>query len=240
MADTAAQPVQAVQTAQSLLKPTFTAIDAEGNITGMGRQMVSLPIHPRGSPVSWWKLNNLRSLTKRLLPSPCSPNGIRCEESPMNPKRCHDCDLSDKVERLKSILSNQQSPHRHLPAIKNAKRDCRTDSTGNRPACEEIQLQPPDANQPIPGHDSHHQPAGSDHPLQRALLSAYPDRVARRREDDPRKGLDGGWSRRSTKQTLRSNSGRVFSLHRHRFTRQRSQCPSCIRWWTGTGLTRIW
>ena len=192
-------PKQAVQTARSLLNQ-LTAIDAEGNITGMGRQMVSLPIHPRLArfmvEAKQLKIVDEAALAVAMLTERDPLRGI-----PNESKTLHGCDLSDSVERLKSILSNQQSRHRHLPAIKNAKRVA---DQIQRSIVQRVKnpAQPPEPTPPIPGHDSHHQPAGSDHRLQRALLSAYPDRVARRREDDPRRGLMVGG--RGVRQSKRS------------------------------------
>ena len=177
-----------VTTAQNLLHQ-LSATDAEGNITELGRQMVSLPIHPRLArfmvEAEQLEIVHEAALAVAVLTERDPLRGI-----PSESKTIHDCDLTDKVERLKLIFSDQQSPHRHLPAIKNAKR-----------VAEQIHRA---TLQRVGNPEPTTMPTASfpDHQLQRALLAAYPDRVARRRNDDPRRGLMVGG--RGVRQSKRS------------------------------------
>jgi ATP-dependent helicase HrpB len=176
----------AVKTAQGLLKQ-LSAIDTEGRITKLGRHMVSLPIHPRLArfmvEAEQFQIVHEAAIAVAILTERDPLRGI-----PSESKTIHDCDLSDKVERLKSIFSDQRSPHQHLPAIKNAKR-----------IAEQIQRS---TSRPQNDPSRTVSTEITDHPLQRALLSAYPDRVARRRDDDPRRGLMVGG--RGVRQSKRS------------------------------------
>ena len=176
----------AVKHAQSLLEQ-LGATDTEGRITKLGHHMASLPIHPRLARfmVEAERFGNTEeaAIAVALLTERDPLRGI-----PTEAKTIHDCDLSDKVERLKAIFSDQRSPHRNLPAIRNTKRIAEQIQQATRQHADKLSATPPAAI--------------TDHPLQRALLAAYPDRVARRRDDDPRKGLMVGG--RGVRQSKRS------------------------------------
>lgn len=177
-----------VNNAQNLLK-LLSAIDGEGKITKLGRHMASLPIHPRLArfmlEAEKFEIIEEAAIAVALLTERDPLRGI-----PAQSKTIHDCDLSDKVERIKAIFKDQRSPHRHLPAIKNAKRIAEQIQKATRQHADN-----PSNTSPTPV---------TDHPLQRALLSAFPDRVARRRDDDPRKGVMVGG--RGVRQSKRSSA----------------------------------
>ena len=175
-----------VSNAQNLLKQ-LSAIDTEGRITQRGRHMASFPIHPRLAcfmlEAEQLDIVEDAALAVALLTERDPLRGI-----PIQSRTIHDCDLLDKVERMKAIFRNQSSPHRHLPAVKNTKR-----------IAEQIQKVTRQRSD-VPSLESSNR--ATDHPLQRALLSAFPDRVARRRDDDPRKGVMVGG--RGVRQSKRS------------------------------------
>ena len=175
-----------VSNAQNLLKQ-LSAIDSEGRITEQGRHMASLPIHPRLArfmlEAEKFEIVEEAAIAVALLTERDPLRGI-----PSQSTMIHDCDLSDKVERIKTIFKDQRSPHRHLPSIKNTKR-----------IAEQIQKA---TRQHADTPSMKKSPPVIEHPLQRALLSAFPDRVARRRDDDPRKGVMVGG--RGVRQSKRS------------------------------------
>ena len=165
--------IPAVRNAENLLKQ-LSAIDSEGKITERGRHMASLPIHPRLAcfmlEAEKFGIVEEAALAVALLTERDPLRGI-----PTPSATPHDCDLADKVERMKTIFKDQHSPHRHLPAMKNTKRIAEQIQKATRQNADT-------ASEPSPN-------PVTDHPLQRALLAAFPDRVAKRRDDDPRKGV---------------------------------------------------
>ncbi|MAI72870.1 MAG: ATP-dependent helicase HrpB [Rhodopirellula sp.] len=175
-----------VKNAENLLKQ-LSAIDSEGRITKQGRHMASLPIHPRLARFM------LEAETLKIVEEAALAVALLTERDPLRgvPSQStviHDCDLSDKVERVKTILSDQHSPHRQSPAIKNTKRIAEQIQKATRRRADTVPTTSPNVT--------------TDHPLQRALLSAFPDRVAKRRDDDPRKGVMVGG--RGVRQSKRS------------------------------------
>lgn len=174
----------AVNTAERLLQQ-LSAIDTTGRITELGNQMAAMPIHPRLArfmiEARRFGIMNDAAIAVAVLSERDPLKGI-----PMNENAIHQCDLSEKVEKLKSLFADPDSPHHKSPAIRNAKR-----------IAEQIQTSTPRHVTTHAQRDSNTDP---DYPLQRALLTAYPDRVARRRDDEPRKGvLVGGRGVRQSK-----------------------------------------
>ena len=163
----------AVNNAQELLKQ-LAAIDSQGKINERGRQMASMPIHPRLArfmlEAAKFEIIEEAALAVALLTERDPLKGI-----PNQSATPHDCDLRDKVERMKTILKDRHSPYRHLPAIKNTKRIAEQIQKATSQNADNTSAPSPN---PV-----------TDHPLQRALLSAFPDRVAKRRDDNPRKGV---------------------------------------------------
>lgn len=183
-----------VNNAQKLLKQ-LSAIDDDGKITQRGRHMAALPIHPRLArfmlEAEKFEIAEEAALAVALLTERDPLRGISTQS-----KTVHDCDLSDKVERMKAIFKDQHSPHHQLPAIRNTKRIAEQIHQATRRRADQTSNKNP---APLP-----------DRPLQRALLAAFPDRVARRRDDDPRKGLMVGG--RGVRQSKRSTAiqGELF------------------------------
>lgn len=175
-----------VTNAKKLLRQ-LSAIDADCRVTALGRSMASLPIHPRLSrfmlEAEQFDIVEEASLAVALLTERDPLREISTQS-----KTIHDCDLSDKVERMKEILTDHRSAPGQLPAIKNTQR-----------IAEQIQRA---TNQRADSMLNTSPTPVTDHPLQRALLSAFPDRVARRRDDDPRKGVMVGG--RGVRQSKRS------------------------------------
>ncbi len=165
--------ISAVNNAKNLLKQ-LSAIDSEGKVTEQGRHMASLPIHPRLArfmlEAKKFEIIEEAAIAVALLTERDPLRGI-----PNQSATTHDCDLTDKVERVQTILKDQHSPHRDLPAIKNTKRIA---EQIHKTTSQNADTTSTPSRNPI-----------TDHPLQRALLSAFPDRVAKRRDDDPRKGV---------------------------------------------------
>ena len=187
-------PEGSVENARRLLR-RLSAIDADGNVTPLGQKMVELPLHPRLARFMIEALQlNIQEEASLAVAALTERDPLR--GLPPRARSSHACDVTEKVEQLQSILSDRKSPDRHLPAIKNAKR-----------VADQIRQSTRGID-----HDSHIDAGTQETPsamsieerIRRALLTAYPDRLARRREEDRSRGVMVGG--RGIRLTNRSNT----------------------------------
>ena len=94
----------AVNTAERLLQQ-LSAIDNTGRITELGNQMAAMPIHPRLArfmiEARRFGIMNDAAIAVAVLSERDPLKGI-----PMNENAIHQCDLSEKVEKLKSLFAD--------------------------------------------------------------------------------------------------------------------------------------
>ncbi|MGI9472197.1 MAG: ATP-dependent helicase HrpB [Rubripirellula sp.] len=185
----------AVQHAHRLLR-RLSAIDTSGNITALGRRMVAMPIHPRLArfmlEANERDIRREASLAVAVMTERDPLRGLPGQQRSTG---SHRCDVSEKVDRLKTILNDRSSPHRHLPAIQNAKR-----------VSEQLERllegTNTDSNAKDDSQESPKRAPDTEEAMRHALLTAFPDRLARRREEDRARGrMVGG---RGVRQSKRS------------------------------------
>ncbi|KAA5547020.1 ATP-dependent helicase HrpB [Roseiconus nitratireducens] len=166
----------AVRRSRHLLE-RFGAVDRSGSITTLGRAMVSLPVHPRLARLlvaaSQYDCLQAACLAAALL-SERDPFLTRSSLELQSGKRSIESDLLERVQRLQRFLDGGNDPMLHGIAAKNIGKVAKHLSRA-------ITDQPAS-----PTGDS---PLSPDERFSRALLAAYPDRLARRREPGSPKGI---------------------------------------------------
>jgi ATP-dependent helicase HrpB len=160
--------------AATLLLQRLDAIDQRNQITDLGQHMISLPLHPRLSRlvIEAAKCNDVQraSIAAALL---TERDPFRDDASPSVSAGICDCDLLERIDR-----------------IRNASRSDR--STGNAAAIREVLRS---ASQIANLVQQPEQTAArsiaepSIETFKRALLAAYPDRLARRRVSGDGRGI---------------------------------------------------
>jgi ATP-dependent helicase HrpB len=185
----------AVHHAKNLLRQ-LSAIDEAGNITPTGHRMAALPIHPRMARFLLKSeelgIREAASLAVAVLTERDPTRGLLDTGSIL-----HRCDVYAKVSQLRSALSDGKS-HRNSNAIKNAKR------IANQ--LERLLQQTASVESTAP--DDEVDSGGTEEErMRRSLLSAFPDRLARRRQDDATKGVmvGGRGVRRSKRASVRES-----------------------------------
>ncbi len=157
--------VSAVDRATKLLQQLH-AIDSERSVTELGRSMLSIPVHPRVARFL------LSAADQGIVDDAAIAAALLTERSPFRRDRRRDsqtlsaCDVSDRVDRLKAFFEGDRGGDIEPAFAKQIRRV---------------------ADQLLRSINA----KGVDHgaKLSRALLSAFPDRVARRREPSSDKGV---------------------------------------------------
>ncbi|TWU60826.1 ATP-dependent RNA helicase HrpB [Rubripirellula tenax] len=165
-----APPLDAVDQATELLR-RLNAIDESRNVTETGHRMIRLPLHPRMSRFM------IEAAHDSIVPDAAIVAAILTERDPfrgrMRPVVTHlvACDISDRLECMKRFRNGDSS------AVENA------------PAARQILRVADQIKRMVDRSDAQPSRVVSDHPIQAALLAAYPDRVARRRKPGDARGL---------------------------------------------------
>ena len=167
-----APPADAVALAKQLLV-RLDAIDHDGGLTALGSQMLALPLHPRLARfmVEAAKLgvSDDAALAAALLTERDPFRG----ESHRPAKMHNGCDVTDRVDRLKAFRSGDTSAVQNVSAAKQVQRVAEQ----IRRLTESISVTPTDLE--LKHGDR----------IKRAMLAAYPDRVARRRRPGDNRGV---------------------------------------------------
>ena len=196
---------EAVEHAANLLTQLGARRDRQ--VTPLGQQMARLPVHPRLARLllagQFWGIPNRAALAAALL-SERDPFLREQHDFTRGPRRARhrsESDLLDRVVALEEFESNgtlfsevgrlNPGTARHLLKIRDQLqrllRDTLSHSVGEggrRPG--EGERSPSSPRQSPPGNDHH---INADEALLRAVLDAFPDRLARRREATP--GVSG-------------------------------------------------
>lgn len=164
---------QSVDAATMLLR-RLDAIDQQNQITELGQQMISLPLHPRLSRlvIEAAKCDDVQraSIAAALL---TERDPFRDDASHSVSAATSDCDLLERIDRIRNEQSNDVSPGNAI-AIKEVLR-----SAGQ--IARLIQRPEQAAAESVAGP--------STETFKRALLAAYPDRLARRRSPGDGRGI---------------------------------------------------
>ncbi len=169
-----APPEAAVNRATDLLTKLH-AVDQNLSVTKIGRRMLSLPVHPRLArfllEAADWRVAEEAAVAAALL---TERNPFRSGSPHRQPTSPHRCDVSAKVDRLKSFFDGESSPEIE-PA---AARRIRKVADQLLRSVESIESSSANHGQGDPVETR----------LARALLSAYPDRLAKSRDGDGDRG----------------------------------------------------
>ncbi len=160
-------PKNAVVTAKQLLL-RLEAIQEDGSLTSMGRHMLRLPLHPRLSRFM------IEALKQDVVEDAALAAAMLSERDPFfgqprtsvyQASSTHDCDVIDRVDRLKNFECSRHEDGINPVAAKQVRRVAEQ----IRRLTVEVQIQSTAASE------------SDTVRLKRSLLAAYPDRVARRR-----------------------------------------------------------
>ncbi|TWU48439.1 ATP-dependent RNA helicase HrpB [Rubripirellula reticaptiva] len=163
-------PTESVDVATRLLQ-RLGAIDDDGNITSIGKRMAALPLHPRLARFM------IEAAQRWVVADASIAASLLTERDPFRGSAVasgttvSDCDVSDRVDRMRRFQRGDASAVQSVPAAKNVLRIAK--QIERMVGAE----QTPDTTES----------AGDS--LKRALLAAYPDRVARRRNPGDDRGL---------------------------------------------------
>jgi ATP-dependent helicase HrpB len=156
-------PPDAVDLARQLLK-RLKAIDQDEKLTSLGKQMLALPLHPR---LARFMLEAARLGIQRdaaLVAAMLTERDPFGNEPPAK-QASSGCDITDRLDRLKQFYHGDRS------AIDNP-----VAATQIKQVAEQIE------RMLGPEVERFSDAVSADKRMQLALLAAYPDRVARRRE----------------------------------------------------------
>jgi len=147
------------------------AIDAKGCLTEVGHQMAALPLHPRMSRLmveaKRLRIVDEASIAVALL-TERDPFQKESQRSPSQVKARHQCDVVDRIERLKSADRRQQTGIAHILRVAKQIEQMTSSLSVSRPSTVD---------------------ENAYERLKRTLLAAYPDRVARRRMGSDHRGV---------------------------------------------------
>lgn len=160
---------EAVDAARVLLG-RLGAIDSQDLITEIGRQMIALPLHPRLSRlvIEAAKYDDIdrASIAAALLTERDPFRDTTFAQSSLSSR---DCDLLERVDRLQALRHSSNSPVNTIAAkevLRAADQIARLIDRPSRPSI-----------------------VAADETFKRALLAAYPDRLARRRRAGDDRGV---------------------------------------------------
>ncbi|MGB7325181.1 MAG: ATP-dependent helicase C-terminal domain-containing protein, partial [Rubripirellula sp.] len=163
-------PTESVELATRLLR-RLGAIDDDGNIMATGKRMATLPLHPRLARFM------IEAAQLSMVADASIAASLLTERDPFRgsavtaDKTLSDCDVSDRVDRMRRFQRGDSSAVQSVPEAKNVLR-----------IAKQIERMVDSGESPDPTES-----AGDS--LKRALLAAYPDRVARRRNPGDDRGL---------------------------------------------------
>ncbi len=187
---------ESVDAARQLLQ-RLDALDPRDRITPLGRQMIELPLHPRMARmvIAAAAENDLdrASLAAAIL---TERDPFPSDDADLAPDNSFPCDLLDRVTRLQRF------------------RDGRRPRAGYTEAAEQV-LKVADQIKKLA--ERPHSPAdiplgqtGTEETFKRALLAAYPDRVARRRALGDDRGVMVGGRGVRLHRSSRCRDGELF------------------------------
>lgn len=161
----------AVESARMLLR-RLGAIDASDEVTATGRQMLQLPLHPRLarfmiSAVEFDVVEDAAMVVALLT----ERDPFRLENDAPTHRSSHQCDIIDRLQRLKEF-ERKRNGALGVHAVKHLQR-----------VAQQVKRVAQSLSIPVQASDD-----DQFNRLKRALLNAFPDRVARRR----RVGADRG------------------------------------------------
>lgn len=170
----------AVDAGHRLLR-RLDAIDEQGAITATGRQINALPVHPRLARFLFaaqeWGCVDQAALAAAVLSqrSPFERSAFQRESAGHSGQ----CDLYERVRRLDQHLQGRADPGIHAGGAK----------TIERVAKQLKRMLPADANETGGKSIPQNPPADLESRFARALLAAYPDRLAKRRAPGDSSGV---------------------------------------------------
>lgn len=189
---------ESVEGARQLLR-RLDAIDPAGRITPLGQKMVELPLHPRLARLVIAAADHgdadraaiAAAILSERDPFPAGAAGVDDDRAPASDSSLP-CDLLDKVIRVQRLRDLR-----------------RTDAKGNEAAWHTLRVADQIAKlmKEVRGGSS---PEGSVEQFKRALLAAYPDRVARRRGPGDDRGLMIGGRGVRLHRASRCRDGELF------------------------------
>ncbi len=170
-------PEAAVFAAKKLLR-RLDAIDDQGAVTRLGRQMLALPLHPRLArfivEAERLGVQSDAALAAAMLterdPFRGSSHSGRSSNSAHRVAHAR-CDVTNRVERLKAFYAGNPSGVENTSAANQIRRVADQILHASKPS------------------ESAHSDEPETDRLQHALLAAYPDRLARRRTTDADRGV---------------------------------------------------
>ncbi|QDT06826.1 ATP-dependent RNA helicase HrpB [Rubripirellula lacrimiformis] len=172
-------PIESVELARRYLQ-RVGAVDDDGKVTSMGNQMAALPLHPRLSRfmIEAAELSEVddAAIAAALLTERDPFRGSSTAGMPSSGgSLVTACDVTDRVERMKQFRDGDASAVANVAAAKQVLR-----------VADQIRRVTPVRSGAKHG-------GAPETRLQRSLLAAYPDRVARRRKaGDPSGVMVGG------------------------------------------------
>lgn len=187
---------ESVDAASELLR-RLEALDRQGRITPLGRQMVELPLHPRMARlvIAAAAAGDLdrAALAAAILterdPFP-DDDAIAASDNSLP------CDLLDRVTRLQRFRQGTRAPAASAEAARHA----------IRVAAQIVKLaERPGSPAEVAAGDS-----DADETFKRALLAAYPDRLARRRGPGDDRGVMVGGRGVRLHRSSRCRDGELF------------------------------
>ena len=178
-----APPKDAVAVAKQLLS-RLGAIDDDGGLTSLGREMLVLPLHPRLSrfmiAATQLNIGEDAALAAAMLTERDPFRGDQ-NANAVTAKTQHGCDVLDRVDQLKAFKhgDDRSRADRSLASPGAAHQVLRVAEQIGR-MTKSLSIDP------IESHES------DSERMKRALLAAYPDRVARRRSIGAEQGISSG------------------------------------------------
>ncbi|MDF1843745.1 MAG: ATP-dependent helicase HrpB [Rubripirellula sp.] len=158
-------PREAVDNAIRLLQ-RLGAVDPDNTITDRGREMLRFPLHPRLARFM------VESVRLGVTSSAAMIAALLTERDPFRSGRQNGSShLLDRLQQLQDLIAADPSVDGNLEAARNVMR-----------VASQIERL-------VPSGTSGKAVAGSPESLSRALLAAYPDRIARRREPGSDRGV---------------------------------------------------
>lgn len=169
-------PADAVERARGLLA-LLGALDAKGGVTALGRELVRLPLHPRLGRLL------VAGARRGVAAEAALAAAFVAERDPFRrrgrvdaPELVSDSDVVDRVNALLAFEATGATRGRLGEIVSGAARFTL------RARDQLLRLAPRDERRPTAA-------AQRDAALRRALFEAYPDRLCRRRDHDPARGV---------------------------------------------------
>jgi ATP-dependent helicase HrpB len=168
-------PIAAVENAKALLT-RLGSLDTQGNVTAMGQRMLALPLHPRLARLM------IAAAEADVVEDAALVVALLTERDPFRGQfvapthhAAHQCDILDRLDRIQNRdRTSEISANAH--AVRQIRR-----------AAQQIEQLVRALSVPIvPTSES------KQNRIKRALLHAYPDRVARRRKSGSDRGSTDG------------------------------------------------